>query len=67
MMRFDKSPLTVVVTCSDCGSLYAEVASDLNEAAKLSARHERNVHNISIGKTQGYGIAYQRTRRGSKT
>ncbi len=67
MIRFDKSKTSVVVTCTDCGSLYAEVAADLDEAAKLSTRHERHVHGISVGKTQGYGISYQRTRRGSKT
>ncbi len=67
MMRFDKSSTTVVVTCTECPNLYAEIASNLTEAAQLSARHERHVHGISIGKTQGYGIQYQRTRRGTET
>jgi hypothetical protein len=67
MMRFDKSLHTIVVTCSDCGNLYGEIAFTLDEAARLSSQHERHVHGISIGKTQGYGIAYQRTRRGTQT
>jgi hypothetical protein len=67
MMRFDKSNHSVVVTCSDCRGLFSAIANDLREAANISADHERNVHGVSIGKTQGYGILYQSTRRASKT
>ncbi len=66
MMRFDKSATSVVITCDDCGSLWAEVASDVREAARRSIQHERDVHSIHSGKTQGYGILYQSTRRAQK-
>jgi hypothetical protein len=62
-MRFDKSYASIVITCSECQHLYAEVATGVTEAAQISADHERRVHGISTGKTQGYGIQYQATRR----
>lgn len=67
MMRFDKSNHSVVVTCSECRGLFSAVANTLKEAAQISTDHERNVHGVSVGKTQGYGIIYQSTRRASKT
>lgn len=67
MMRFDKSERTVVVTCTLCGNVWAEVAPDIMEAAKASANHEVSVHGIHRGATQGYGIQYQRTRRAAQT
>lgn len=66
MMRFDKSATSVVVTCDECGNLWAEVARDVPEAARRSIKHERDVHNIHSGRTQGYGILYQSTRRAAK-
>lgn len=65
-MRFDKSNHTIVITCSECSTLYAELAVSIAEAARISTEHERLVHGISAGKTQGYGITYQATRRASK-
>jgi len=64
MMRFDKSPDSVVVTCDECGSLWATIALSLNEAARKSLEHERQVHKVPVGNTQGYNIIYSATRRG---
>ena len=64
MMRFDKSSSTVVVTCDECGSLWATIALSLNEAARKSIEHERQVHKVPAGNTQGYNIIYSATRRG---
>lgn len=67
MIRFDKSDTSVVITCDECGNLWAEIAPDVRAAARRSIQHELDVHNIHKGKTQGYGILYQSTRRATKT
>lgn len=66
MMRFDKSHITVVVTCTQC-HLWAEIADNMTEAARVSEIHETQVHHVHAGATQGYGIRYQATRRRAQT
>jgi len=64
MMHFDKTTESVVVTCDNCGDAWASAHSNLNAAARASLIHERDVHRVSGGNTQGYAIIYSATRRG---
>jgi len=66
MIHFDKSEESVVVTCDDCKDAWASAHSNLNAAARASLVHERDVHRVSSGNTQGYAIIYSATRRGRK-
>jgi hypothetical protein len=64
MITFDKTAESVVITCDDCGEAWASAHSNLNAAARASLIHERDVHSVSPGNTQGYAIIYSATRRG---
>jgi len=66
MIHFDKTAESVVVTCDECGDAWATCHSTLNAAARASLIHERDVHRVSSGNTQGYAIIYSATRRGRK-